>query len=192
MGAFLGTFITPALIGNHGQRRAIGVSTALMGISLIALPFLGAHTSGTLHLPLAMVIALPLLIAVLVYGVMGCCRALGGVAINSSMMEQVPKHFMGRVQNTFFFAGTLLQLVLSFVVGRTAHTRGLAQGFAIVGTVYLLASAAGSWPVKVAVEPVAPQPASDSDLAPSEPSLEKDAVYFTTEARAQGEERRPE
>lgn len=154
VGAFLGSFVTPALIGSHGQRRAIGVSTALMGISLIALPFLGARTSGILQLPWALVIGIPLLAAVLVYCLMGCCRALGGVAINSSMMEQVPKHFMGRVQNTFFFAGTLLQLVLSFVVGTVAHTRGLAQGFAIVGTVYLLASAAGSWPVKASPQPV--------------------------------------
>jgi MFS transporter, DHA3 family, macrolide efflux protein len=164
LGAFLGSFATPALIGSHGQRRAIGVSTALMGISLIALPYLGTHLGGIIHLPLAMIIGVPLLVTVMVYGVMGCCRALGGVAINSSMMEQVPKHFMGRVQNTFFFAGTLLQLALSMVVGSVAHTRGLAQAFAIVGTIYMLACAAGSWPVKATAEP-APVPTPDADLA---------------------------
>ena len=86
---------------------------------------------------------------------MGCCRALGGVAITSTMMELVPKHFMGRVQNTFYFLGTLMQLVFSFTVGTVAHTRGLAQGFAIVGGIYLLACLTGSWPVRdVVKEPV--------------------------------------
>jgi hypothetical protein len=79
---------------------------------------------------------------------MGCCRALGGVAITSTMMELVPKHFMGRVQNTFYFLGTSLQLVFSFTVGTVAHTRSLAAGFTIVGGIYLMACLAGSWPVK--------------------------------------------
>jgi MFS family permease len=148
-GAFLGSFATPALIHGHGHRRAIGVSTALMGISLIALPLLGTHLHGTVNLTAAFAAGTAMLASVAVYGVMGLCRALGGVAINSSMMEQVPKHFMGRVQNTFLFAGTLLQLVLSFVIGTVAHTRGLAEAFAIVGAIYLLASVTGAWPAKV-------------------------------------------
>ena len=41
---------------------------------------------------------------------MGSARGVSGVAMNTSIMEQVPKHFMGRVQNTFYFAGTLLQI----------------------------------------------------------------------------------
>jgi hypothetical protein len=76
------------------------------------------------------------------------------VAITSTMMELVPKHFMGRVQNTFYFLGTLMQLAFSFVVGTVAHTRGLAQAFAIVGGIYLLACMAGSWPAtEAAAEP---------------------------------------
>jgi MFS family permease len=162
VGAFLGSFATPALVRGHGHRRAIGFSTALMGISLIALPFLGTHVRGTFHVTAAYAASLALLVVVVVYCVMGTCRAVGGVAINSSMMDQVPKHFMGRVQNTFFFAGTLLQLVLSFVVGTVAHTRGLAEAFAIVGTLYLLACVAGAWPAKIALEPeVAALPAPD-------------------------------
>jgi MFS transporter, DHA3 family, macrolide efflux protein len=146
-GAFLGSFLTPALIRGHGHRRAIGVSTALMGLSLIALPFLGTHLHGSLNLT-AFSVGTAIVVSVAVYGVMGLCRALGGVAISSSMMDQVAKHFMGRVQNTFLFAGTLLQLVLSFVIGTVAHTRGLAAAFAIVGTIYLVASITGAWPVK--------------------------------------------
>jgi hypothetical protein len=59
---------------------------------------------------------------------------------------------MGRVQNTFYFLGTVLQLVFSFLVGTVSHTRGLAQGFAIVGGIYLLACFFGSW--SVAASPV--------------------------------------
>jgi MFS family permease len=150
LGACTSAFYTPRLIRGHGHRRAVGVATALMGLSLIALPFVGSHMTGSLHLTRNSIASLALLAAVVVYCLMGCCRALGGVALISTMMDQVPKHFMGRVQNTFFFAATWLQLVLSFVVGAVAHSRGLAQAFAIVGTVYLLACAAGTWPVKAA------------------------------------------
>ncbi|HZD95578.1 MAG TPA: MFS transporter [Candidatus Sulfotelmatobacter sp.] len=148
IGACLSAFYTPALIRGAGHRRAISASMALLGVSLLALPFLGTHLHAQVHWSAAHGMSLALLAAVAVYCVMGCCRGIGGVAITSTMMEQVPKHFMGRVQNTFYFLGTFLQLVLSFVVGTVAHTRSLAEGFAIVGAVYLLACVAGSWPVK--------------------------------------------
>jgi MFS family permease len=154
LGACASAFYAPRLIGGHGHRRAIGVATALMGLSLIALPFVGSHVPGSVHLTQTYLASLALLACVVVYCLMGCCRALGGVAIISTMMDQVPKHFMGRVQNTFFFAATLLQLVLSFVVGAVAHSRGLAEAFAIVGTVYLLACAAGSWSPRTTQETV--------------------------------------
>jgi hypothetical protein len=148
VGACLSAIYTPALIRGTGHRRAIGVSMALLGASLISLPFLGSHLHGLVHLGAALSIKLALLAAVMVYCLMGCCRALGGVAITSTMMELVPKHFMGRVQNTFYFLGTSLQLVFSFTVGTVAHTRSLAAGFTIVGGIYLMACLAGSWPVK--------------------------------------------
>jgi MFS transporter, DHA3 family, macrolide efflux protein len=145
-GAFMSAIYTPALIRSAGHRRAIGVSMALLGLSLISLPFLGAHVHGSLALSASFTVALA--VCVSVYCVMGCCRGLGGVAITSTMMELVPKHFMGRVQNTFYFLGTSLQLGLSFIVGTISHTRGLAQGFAIVGGIYLLACVAGTWPAR--------------------------------------------
>ncbi len=144
IGACLSAVYTPALIRGTGHRRSVGVSMALLGLSLISLPFLGAHVHGTAFGSLKMA----LLAAVTVYCLMGCCRGLGGVAITSAMMELVPKHFMGRVQNTFYFLGTSLQLVFSFTVGTIAHNRSLAEAFAIVGAIYLLACLAGSWPVK--------------------------------------------
>ena len=154
VGAFLGAFATAAVLRDTGHRRAVGASMALLGVSLISLPFLGSHVHGTLHLPWALTISLPLLVAVLVYCLMGSSRAVGGVSITSTMMELVPKHFMGRVQNTFYFAGTLLQLVFSMTIGTVAHTRSLTEAFIMVGCIYLLAFGAGTWPVKGAREAV--------------------------------------
>jgi len=148
IGAFVGAVCTPALSRNTGHRRAIGISMAVLGLCLISAPLCGSHLHGSIHLTAAFTIGLALLVSVLIYCVMGCCRALGGVVINSTMMEYVPAHFMGRVQNTFNFAGMSLQLVLSLTVGFVAHTWSLTAAYAMVGTVYLLACVAGSWPGK--------------------------------------------
>jgi hypothetical protein len=72
---------------------------------------------------------------------MGTARGLGGISITSSMMESVPKYMMGRVQNTFFFVGTLLQLFLGTLVGTIAYRTSLTMAFAIIGVVYVIASA---------------------------------------------------
>ena len=153
VGAFMSAIYTPALIRGAGHRRAVGISMALLGLSLISLPFLGSRIHGAFTASSSLTVSSGLVVCAAVYCLMGCCRALGGVAITSTMMELVPKHFMGRVQNTFYFLGTLMQLAFSFIVGTVAHTRGLAQGFAIVGGIYLLACLTGSWPVRdVAME----------------------------------------
>lgn len=146
IGAFTGAIYTPKMLRNSGHRRAIGISMALLALSLITLPFLGAHIHGVIRISTPLKISMGLAVCVAVYCLMGCCRALGGVAITSTMMELVPRHFMGRVQNTFYFLGTLLQLSFSFIVGTVSHTRGLAEGFAIVGGIYVLACFTGSWP----------------------------------------------
>ena len=148
IGACLSSFYTPAMIRGTGHRRAIGVSMAVLGLSMIALPFIGAHLHGSFRLGPLGVVGVALAISVLIYAGMGCCRALGGVAITSTIMELVPKHFMGRVQNTFYFASTCLQFGLALLVGAVAHKKSLALGFCIVGSLYLLACVTGAWPVK--------------------------------------------
>jgi MFS family permease len=158
IGACTGAFFTPRVVRSHGHRLAIGVATSIMGMSLIALPFLGAHLPERIHLATGLIVSVGLLACVAVYCLMGGGRAVGGVAITSTLMEQVPKHFMGRVQNTFFFAGTVLQLLLSFVVGTVAHRYSLACGFAIVGSLYLLACAAGTWPASLTAKAEGDQP----------------------------------
>ena len=67
---------------------------------------------------------------------MGSARGVGGIAMNTSLMEMVPPHLMGRVQNTFYFFGTFLQLVLALAVGAVAHNVSLVAAFAILACVY--------------------------------------------------------
>jgi hypothetical protein len=78
---------------------------------------------------------------------MGSARGVGGIAMNTSLMEMVPQHLMGRVQNAFYFFGTFLQLVLALAVGAVAHKVSLVAAFAILACVYGLAFVTASWPV---------------------------------------------
>ena len=130
VGAFLSALYTPWLISRLHPRRAVGLCMAVLSASMFIAPHL-----GSVRLQVGAVLAL----IVILYFFMGSARGVGGTAISSSMMEMVPKHYMGRVQNTFYFFGTLLQLGLGFLVGAVAHRVGLTSAFAIVASVYLLA-----------------------------------------------------
>jgi hypothetical protein len=76
-------------------------------------------------------------------------------------MEIVPKHFMGRVQNAFFFAGLLLQMGLGYAVGVVAHNVSLFAAFAIIAVVYTVASLAALVPVRLP----ASQPSPEESIA---------------------------
>ena len=130
VGAFLSALYTPWLVARLHPRRAVGLCMAVLSTALFVAPHL-----GSIHLRVSVVLTL----IVILYFFMGSARGVGGTAISSSMMEMVPKHYMGRVQNTFMFFGTLLQLGLGFLVGAVAHRVGLTSAFAIVASVYLLA-----------------------------------------------------
>jgi hypothetical protein len=67
--------------------------------------------------------------------------------MNTSLMEQVPPHFMGRVQNTFYFFGMLLQITLSLLVGAVASRVSLAAGFGVIAAVYAVAFGSACWPI---------------------------------------------
>ena len=131
VGAFLSALYAPALITRMGARGAIAVSMAVVTVSM-ALP------------PYSPWLAL----AVLLYAAMGSGRGVSGVAMNTSLMEQVPPQVMGRVQNTFYFFGTLLQVVLGLTVGWVASRISLAAGFGVIAAVYALAFGSACWPVK--------------------------------------------
>ena len=129
LGAFFGALYAPLAIAALSSRRSIAVSMGLLAICMTLAPLAPA-----------------LAIAVLAYAIMGSGRGVGGVAMNTSIMEQVPQHLMGRVQNTFNFAGTSLQIVLGLLVGAVAQAN-LVAGFSIIGLVYAVAFVSASWPV---------------------------------------------
>jgi MFS family permease len=130
-GAFVSALYAPQIIARIGGRRAIAFSMALLAVCVAFAPI-----SGFLFLAIA------------TYFLMGSARGVGGVAMNTSLMEMVPKHLMGRVQNAFYFAGTFLQLVLAICVGTVAQKVSLVVAFAILGCVYALSFVASSFPVK--------------------------------------------
>jgi len=132
-GAFVSALYAPLLIAELGVRRSIAISMGLLTISMILAP-----------------LSPMLAIAVFLYGMMGSARGVSGVAMNTSIMEQVPQHFMGRVQNTFYFAGTALQICLALLVGAVAQV-SLVAGFSVIGLVYAIAFVSAIWPVAAAV-----------------------------------------
>jgi MFS family permease len=131
VGAFLSVLYVPALMARLGSRRSIAISMLLLTFTMALSPF-----------------SPRLAIAVLLYGLMGSARGISGVAMNTSLMEQVPPHFMGRVQNTFYFFGTFLQVALGLTVGWIASRISLAAGFGAIAAVYACAFGSACWPVR--------------------------------------------
>jgi MFS family permease len=140
-GAFISALYAPQIIARIGGRRAIAFSMALLSVCVAFAPISGVF-----------------FLAILTYFVMGSARGVGGVAMNTSLMEMVPKHLMGRVQNAFYFTGTFLQLVLAICVGTVAQKVSLVVAFAILASVYALSFVASSWPVP---DPVREEMAAD-------------------------------
>jgi len=131
-GAFISAFYAPAFIKKFGARRSMAISLGLLAVLMIAAP-----------------LAPVLMIAVLIYALMGSGRGITGIAMNTSLMEQIPQHFMGRVQNTFYAAGTTLQVLQSYLVGAVAQWN-LVAGFSVIGIVYAIGFLSATWPVRVA------------------------------------------
>src|SRR5712671_2135945 len=133
-GAFLSALYAPAIIASLGGRRSVAFSMAIIAACVICTPI--SHWLAA---------------AIGLYGIMGSARGVGGIAMNTTLMEMVPPHLMGRVQNAFYFFGTFLQLVLALAVGAVAHNISLVAAFAILACVYGLSFVAASWPVGTGV-----------------------------------------
>jgi MFS family permease len=131
VGAFLSAAYTAVLMARAGSRATIAISMLLLTIGMALSPF-----------------SPRLAVAVLIYALMGSARGVSGVAMNTSLMEQVPPQFMGRVQNTFYFFGTALQIVLGLAVGAVASRVSLAAGFGVIAAVYAVAFGSACWPVE--------------------------------------------
>jgi MFS family permease len=131
VGAFVSAFYAPVFIKRFGARRSIAISLGLLTVLMISAPMM------------------PLLaLSVVVYALMGSGRGITGVAMNTSLMEQIPQHFMGRVQNTFYMAGTIFQVLQSYLVGAVAQ-RNLAAGFSVIGLVYAIGFITATWPIRI-------------------------------------------
>src|SRR5260370_5738474 len=134
IGAFVSAFYAPMFIKKFGARRSMAISLGLLSVLMAAAP-----------------LAPVLILAVLIYALMGSGRGITGVAMNTSLMEQIPQHFMGRVQNTFYAAGTALQVLQSYLVGAVAQWN-LVAGFSVIGMVDAMRFVSATWPVR-AVQP---------------------------------------
>ncbi len=135
VGAFVSVVYASRIIRRAGAHRVVTITMSLIAVSLFVLPEIRW-----------------LALAVPIYFFMGSGRGAGGIAISTEMMEMVPKHFMGRVQNTFFFLASALQIGTAMLAGEAAHRDGLKFGFWIVGVMYLSAALAAWWPVRVAAQ----------------------------------------
>ena len=134
-GAFVSALYAPQIIALVGGRRAIAFSMAILSVCVAFAPISGF-----------------LVLAIVTYFAMGSARGVGGVAMNTNLMEMVPKHLMGRVQNMFYFFGTFLQLVLAICVGTVAQKVSLVVAFGILACVYALSFVAASWPLEARVK----------------------------------------
>lgn len=118
-GAFTSMFYASRLIRRNGAHRSVVVTMCVIAAALVLLP----------QIPW-------IILTVPIYFVMGSGRGVGGIAIQSEMMEMVPKHFMGRTQNTFFFLASALQIITAMLAGEAAHRNGLQFGFYVVAAMY--------------------------------------------------------
>jgi MFS family permease len=129
-GAFLcGLFATP-LLSRVSPRVATAAAMLILALGMFASPF-SPWLAG----------------AVLLYAMMGVARGVCGVAMNTTLMQAVPPHFMGRVQNAYNFVGTVLQVFLGLAVGHIAHSFGLVYGFAVIGVAFVFAFLFAAWPI---------------------------------------------
>jgi MFS family permease len=129
-GAFLCGLFATQLLARVSPRSATAGAMLVLAFGMFASPF-SPWLAG----------------AVLLYGMMGAARGVCGVAMNTSLMQAVPPHFMGRVQNAYNFGGTVLQILLSLAAAHVAHAFSLVYGFAVIGAAYVFAFLFAAWPV---------------------------------------------
>jgi MFS family permease len=134
IGAVLSALYTAWTLRRLHSRAAVALTMAILAVCWVAVP----HSRI-------------LVVAVILYGIGGSARGVGGVALNSELMEIVPKHLMGRVQNAINLAGTFLQVTIGLLVGIVAHRIGIAQAFAIIGMMYFSAFVAAMVPAEAPV-----------------------------------------
>jgi MFS transporter, DHA3 family, macrolide efflux protein len=96
---------------------------------------------GHMLFPFARILAT----AIIMNGIFGLCRALGGVLTQSSIMTVVPARLMGRTQSAFSVIATLLQVIMSFSLGWLAQHLSLSVAFVVLGGIYGCGMVAALW-----------------------------------------------
>ena len=129
-GAFLCGLFATQLLTRVAPRAATAAAMLVLAFGMFASPF-----------------SPRLAVAVGLYCMMGAARGVCGVAMNTALMQSVPQHFMGRVQNAYNFVGTVLQIVLSLAAAHVAYTFGLVYGFAVIGAAFVFAFLFAAWPI---------------------------------------------
>jgi MFS family permease len=143
LGATASVFYAASFIRRRGANLSVTLTMSVIALSMFMLPM--SHW---------------LAMAVVIYFFMGSSRGVGGIALSSEMMELVPRHFMGRVQNAFAFVSSALQIGTALLVGEAAHRDGLRYGFWIVGAMYVGAAITAWLPVRA--KPELAQSATDN------------------------------
>ncbi len=138
IGAFLSALCVPAVVRTFGTRRSVAISLGVLALSTLVTPFSGVLT-----------------VAVALFWVMGASRGVSGVTINSSMMELVPRYYMGRVQNTFAFFARCLQMGLGMLVGVVSYHWGVTAAFAIIALGYAIAFITATWTARLKTQTAA-------------------------------------
>jgi len=98
----------------------------------VLVPALAILAIGHAAFPYAPVLAA----AVAMNALFGLCRALGGILTQSSIMTTVPPHLMGRTQSAFSVIATVLQILMSFVLGWVAQHVTISAAFLLLGIIY--------------------------------------------------------
>ncbi|HWX38357.1 MAG TPA: MFS transporter [Candidatus Sulfotelmatobacter sp.] len=75
-------------------------------------------------------------LAIATNALFGFCRALGGVLTQSSILASVPRRLMGRTQSAFSVIATILQVVISYLLGSFAEHFTLSIAFLLLGVIY--------------------------------------------------------
>jgi DHA3 family macrolide efflux protein-like MFS transporter len=122
LGAVTGGLAAGLLVAHFRPWRLLVLALAVLTVGHTLLPYFAW---------LSLVVGLMVLF--------GSCRAVAGVLTQSSIMSIVPRQLMGRTQSTFGLLSTLMQVLMSFVLGWLAQRLGLPVGFAVLGLLYSVA-----------------------------------------------------
>lgn len=127
VGALLSGGVAPLIMRRFGVKASVAAATALVAAGCMAAPLAGR-----------------LRFALLIFLVIGAARGVSIVGANAGLMQAVPMHYMGRVQNAFAVVSRLMQMLLGMALGVIAHSAGLTAAFAALGLTYFVAAAAAA------------------------------------------------